>query len=772
VGKTNICINAALELCQRNFRTCLLDTNCGLASMDVLLGLHPEITLDNVISGDKRLDETLLRSKLGIDVIPGGSKIEGIANLGKDRISDLILSFSQLTEYNYFLIDTPPILSREVISFCLASSETIIVITPESTSFTYACNLLKVIYANSYLGTVKILVNKCKSMPLSKRTYQRFKTAVDKHPNIRIALAGIMLDDANIARAAEQKKPLLNLFPNSIGSQCVRTMVSTLLENEIRKNSPTDLSKFWQLYFDFAHSDLSIPNKQSVPDTKRPELSTPNRQKIKVSAPIAPKTGAIKTAPAHRASQQSHISPFSHNNTIIDPLNLPSPTMLLAKSLKLQAQGRLSTDELLIFYSYDPVLMVRAMQIFCAHKNIDSNRVTKIDQIVEKLGTEVLSNLIITTSMRKAFSDPAPHDTFFVNKFWHHSCKTALLAKQIAGIINFPHPEEAFLAGLLHDIGRLSLQTGYPKAYKNCPSTFDYQDKLIASETSLFSQNHAEIGANSLAAWNLNNYIVDAARYHCESGVRIKTAFDLVKIVFLACRMTQPLQEKTAELISLGDSLLNLTSAQLVDCIEKADKKIKQISDHLNIPLRHMREENEETDTDTQFRSQAEDFSLLKSALPTTSPVKNLARVIRQIHHGIDILFGIKPVICLMVDTTQSSLQAVGYPDCFAVEILSDITMSLNSKKNLVVNAFATNKLKTSLSQETNSQLSLADEQIIRILDSDGMVCLPMTSLGITWGIIIFGIQKEDFLNIQNKFSQLEKFGTQSANNISSSAGL
>ncbi len=202
VGKTTISVNTALEISRRNFLTCLFDADLGLANVDILLGLQPENTLDDVIFGDKELDEIILHPEIGIEIIPGSSGIQKMANLGEDKIADLISSFSQLPDYDYFLIDTSSGISRSVIAFCLASSETILIITSEATSLTDAYALLKVMSANAYKGSVKILVNKCPSVPISRRTYLRFKSVVDKHLDIEIAPAGIVLHDPNIETAS------------------------------------------------------------------------------------------------------------------------------------------------------------------------------------------------------------------------------------------------------------------------------------------------------------------------------------------------------------------------------------------------------------------------------------------------------------------------------------------------------------------------------------------------------------------------------------------
>ena len=761
VGKTNISVNTALEISRRNFLTCLFDADLGLANVDILLGLQPENTLDDVIFGDKELDEIILHPEIGIEIIPGSSGIEKMANLGEDKISALISSFSQLPDYDYFLIDTSSGISRSVIAFCLASSETILIITSEATSLTDAYALLKVMSANAYKGTVKILVNKCPSVPVSRRTYLRFKSVVDKHLDIVIAPAGIVLNDPNIESAIRRQEPVLTLYPNSIGSQCIRAMVSILLENSDGEESQTDFTHFWQRYFDFVQTDLLLPDNIQGNDTSEPLQSAEDQEDISFSSLSTPDTQPDES--------NDSFAPFSHSSGIIDPLSLPSPTTLLSKSLELQSQGELSKDELLEIFSSDPALMAKAMQMFCAPGTVDSNRVTKMHQIMNGLGAEVLSNLIITASMQKALIDPATPDTSFVNSFWYHSYKSAVLAEQIAKTMDYPYPEEAFLAGLIHDIGRLALQTNYPEPYAESSHTFHHEQLLLEAEAHTFGRSHAEIGAESFRAWNLNSFIADAAQYHLESDSRIKTAFDLVKIVFVATRMTQSGQEDSTELSSLADPVLGLTPAQLLTCNKTADRKVQQVADHFNITLPQVLGKDKVEEVRASFRRQAVDYSILLGVLPGHVLAKELPGIIQQIHQGLDILFEIKHALCFIPDIKQSVLQAVGYPDCFAWKILSDIFISLESGKSLIIEAFTTSEIKNSLDSKEDYVLSLADEQIIRILKSDGLVCVPMITRGVTRGVIVFGIQKEGLTNLRKQLNRLKQFGARSARNISGS---
>ena len=369
--------------------------------------------------------------------------------------------------------------------------------------------------------------------------------------------------------------------------------------------------------------------------------------------------------------------------------------------------------------------------------------------------------------MQSALSDPDRADTDkpFVNEFWYHSCKSAFLAQYLAEATSYPHPDEAYLAGLIHDIGRLFLQTGHPEVYEQFSHTFQDDTELLEIEKSTFGHNHAEIGAEALRGWHLNSLISDAVQYHTESESRIETAFDLVKIVFVASRLAQTLPRDEKETIGIGKNILGLTSTQILGCTEKSEVKVAQIADHFRIPLTTKIGTNPR-ESRAIFRQQAMDYSLLQGVLPNPISNRTLPQLIRQIHQGLDILFGIKHALCLIPDDQLSCLQAVGYPNCFGWEILSDILLSFSSGKSFIVESFATNEFKIIMEIEAEDNLSLGDKQINRYLDSAGLTCIPMVVQRECLGVLVFGIQKEELQNIMKLRSRLEQFGAQSARNI------
>ena len=756
VGKTNISVNTAIEFAQRNYRTCLFDADLGLANVNILLGINPESTLDDYIFGDKNLDEIILQTEFGVDVIPGSSGIENMANLDQENISDLVSSLSQIKGYDYFLIDTSSGISRGVIAFCIASTETIIVITSESTSLTDAYALLKVMAINGYTGTVKILVNKSPSIPEAKETYNRFEEVVNRHLPIKIAPAGIILNDPNIEIATTKQEPVLILSPESIASQCIKALVSNLLKSGPEEQKEGDFSDFWQRYFDFSHLHLQQPYKTVTPTEHQAEP-----QPVSSADKIPPEMAKSASYPEPIA-----IDPLSKHGGIFKVTGLASPTPILSKAIELHAKGELTQERLLDIFSCDPALMTRALQIIYGTdpEVRQAKRVTTRHQLVEELGTEVLTNLLNTTTIQKGFALPSPDSAQLTISFWAQSYTCAILAENIASFIGYPFPEEAFIAGLVHNIGRLALQTAHPEVYEHFSKTFQHEETLLDMEQRLFKMTHAEIGANALREWHFDSFLVDAVRYHMEPLAKVKTAFNLVQIVFLACRLSQK-NENEAETHKLGKALFELSPAQLQSLIEQAGDTTRKLAERYHIPLAK-EERNKTEETQISFRKQAMEYSILQNVLPSRPSTGELPEIIHSVFQAFDILFSIKPAFCLMPDSQNSFLKAVEYPDCFGWGTLDDIHFSLTWEQSLVVKSFIAGELKTAMKGDNDAVLSLADLQLLRSLGTQGFVCVPMIAHKLNKGIIVFGIQETQLEKIHSLLIQLEQFGAQAAKNI------
>lgn len=258
VGKTNLSLNLALELARLGHRTCLFDADFGTANVNILLGISPRYDIKDVIMEGQSLADIIIAESENMDILPGSSGVEEMAHLSPEQMKGLLSSFSTMKEYDFLIIDTSAGISKNVLSFCLASSEVVLVITHEPTSLTDAYALLKVLAANGYKGTAKVAVNRCRDSSHARITFATFKNAVTKHLNMKVSALGLVLEDNKMVEAIRLQEPFLRKFPDSQVAKCFHMLATRLIENK-ECISGGDLDSFWRNTLEVMSSSLNIP---------------------------------------------------------------------------------------------------------------------------------------------------------------------------------------------------------------------------------------------------------------------------------------------------------------------------------------------------------------------------------------------------------------------------------------------------------------------------------------------------------------------------------
>ena len=154
-------------------------------------------------------------------------------------------------------------------------------------------------------------------------------------------------------------------------------------------------------------------------------------------------------------------------------------------------------------------------------------------QALNTLGIEMIKTLVISESVFQTFSNFSRTNSTDLHGFWMRSLKAAVFARELAKKMSYPHSEEAYLAGLLHDVGRLALLSAAPYEYSSNFMAKD-DERLCSIETSTMGVTHAEAGAWLIERWNLDSFLADSVRYHHEPIGRLKSAHPLIRLVCLA----------------------------------------------------------------------------------------------------------------------------------------------------------------------------------------------------------------------------------------------
>ena len=225
VGKSNVVANLAVELTRVGKRVLILDADLGLGNLDVLLGLVPRHTIEDVLVGTHTLDEIVLNGPAGIHVLPASS---GVARLTALTEAQQVMIQEQLarltTKMDVLLIDTGAGISPNVTFFASAADETMIVVSPEPTSLTDAYALIKVLARQYRERRFKVLVNQAKSPREAAEVFGKLDVAVDHFLHVAVELVGAIPYDDYVHLAVMQQKALCELFPDAPAAQAFRRL--------------------------------------------------------------------------------------------------------------------------------------------------------------------------------------------------------------------------------------------------------------------------------------------------------------------------------------------------------------------------------------------------------------------------------------------------------------------------------------------------------------------------------------------------------------------
>ena len=233
VGKTNIAANLAMIFRRYKKRVLLIDLDLGLANIDILLGLRPEYTLQDVIEGRKQMKDIILHGPDGIKFVPASSGIEELTSLSEKQKEALFKGFCDLDEeLDIVIVDTGAGISSNVLSFVLASNEILLITTPEPTAITDAYAMIKALSRKKKDLNIKLLVNLSNSREEAELTMKKIASVTHRFLNINVQYLGYLLQDPNIPIAARLQRTFVKEYPNTTATSCLNNMVASFLNSD------------------------------------------------------------------------------------------------------------------------------------------------------------------------------------------------------------------------------------------------------------------------------------------------------------------------------------------------------------------------------------------------------------------------------------------------------------------------------------------------------------------------------------------------------------
>jgi flagellar biosynthesis protein FlhG len=266
VGKTMVAANLAAALAKTGHSVLVVDSDLGLANLDVMLGVQASYTLHDVLHGVCALKDALVRVPVrapavastakgppvdGFDILPGGSGIRDATTLTASAREDLKTLLHELgSRYEFLLCDAGAGIGEVVLFFAQIADDIVVVVTPEPTSLTDAYATIKVLARECGRTEVHVIVNLVAgatgATPYQaggavvshlQQVASRFLLSNGTTP-VRIPLLGVIPSDPAVPRAIARQQLLECAAPTAPATQAI-----ALLAEQLVGLMPTSLPK-------------------------------------------------------------------------------------------------------------------------------------------------------------------------------------------------------------------------------------------------------------------------------------------------------------------------------------------------------------------------------------------------------------------------------------------------------------------------------------------------------------------------------------------------
>ena len=235
--------------------------------------------------------------------------------------------------------------------------------------------------------------------------------------------------------------------------------------------------------------------------------------------PIAPSVAPHGTADGHHEESPPD-SPGEDSERRIAKMvsrirDLPPLPTLVSQVLQLLSNPETPLDEIETVISKDQALVAKLIQVGNSALYGGLQKVATLRKVLTRLGLKTIRNLVVAASTRSYFIHNRKGMRVWGQFLWQHAVESGLAARRIAETIGYPEPEEAFIGGLVHDIGKLVILMMFAEPYKEILKLKKVnQMTSVQAEMQVLGCTHEQIGRLLLDRWNMPESAKACAEYH------------------------------------------------------------------------------------------------------------------------------------------------------------------------------------------------------------------------------------------------------------------
>jgi len=234
------------------------------------------------------------------------------------------------------------------------------------------------------------------------------------------------------------------------------------------------------------------------------------------------------------------------------------------KVIGLVSQMGTTAKELATVLIADQAITARLLRMVNSPFYGVGKKVTKVSEAVVLLGFDAVKSLVLTVSIKNTCKTPGVAEKLM----WEHSIGVAVASAYIAKQLQIPKYEELFIAGLLHDVGRVPIYKVISGEYNELLKNLSTYSDITNKEKEKFGFTHADIGGKIVDSWNLPEELEEIIKNHhsfnepIPDDIKDKKAVAIISLANKICWKLKIGFDSPIEEINMGE-LLELKELEL-----------------------------------------------------------------------------------------------------------------------------------------------------------------------------------------------------------------
>jgi len=430
----------------------------------------------------------------------------------------------------------------------------------------------------------------------------------------------------------------------------------------------------------------------------------------------------------------------------IDIGELPSVPHVLLKLIDTCHDVDATFDELTQIIRQDTALCAKIITVANTPTYAQWNGIEDFNRLVIILGLEPIKAISITAVVQQFFSQFDQNLGECMGVLWSESLTCAHTAKKLAALTGYPSIDEAYLTGLLHNLGKLAILKLQPKRYADqILGTMSHQDQSKL-EIGLAGAESAAIGARLLEETTKDSFIGDAIYFQNADPERILDSSHLIKLINLSQKLTHhgfhadEAAEAAFKLFGLNQAVLDDISAPITDAV-------RDTAQTYGIELGQKKPVNlDNQDIRIQLAKRVKGFALLHGTAKATSDDEHKTTAWEDIARNLKILFRLNHLVIFTPSSDGSLLQSMAIFN--AARAPEPLTIPIQSDQSSITIAAKKCRPQLDLELGEHVQASVLDHQLRRLLSSEALIAIPLYSKNTLHGVIAagFSLDQKDFL--------------------------